>query len=147
MKKIDLGQTITILANIGVIGGILLLAYELRQNNNLMVAEAQFNRLSINVDQYTSRVEDAGLNELLLRAMEKEPLSPAEQARVEQFVMRALLVREWSFKVLPATEIPIERWLENTRALEEHRTVFERDKANLDPDFVRFMEENIVNER
>ena len=30
MKKIDLGQTISILANIGVIGGILLLAFELR---------------------------------------------------------------------------------------------------------------------
>jgi len=147
MKKIDLGQTIGILANIGVLGGILLLAYELRQNNNLMAAEARFNRLTINVDQYTSRIEGPGLNELLLRAMEKEPLSPAEQARVEQFVMRAQLIREWSFKELPRTEIPIERWRQNTRAIEQYRTVFERDRANLDPDFVRFMEENVVNER
>ena len=47
MKKIDLGQAITILANLGVIGGILLLAYELRQNNELIAAEGRFNRLTI----------------------------------------------------------------------------------------------------
>ncbi len=33
MKKLDLGQTITILANVGVIAGIVFLGYELRQNN------------------------------------------------------------------------------------------------------------------
>ena len=32
MKKIDLGQTIQILANVGVLAGILFLAFELRQN-------------------------------------------------------------------------------------------------------------------
>ena len=37
-KKIDLGQTIGILANAGVIAGIVLLGMELRQNNELVVA-------------------------------------------------------------------------------------------------------------
>ncbi len=46
MKKIDLGQTITILANVGVIAGIVFLAVELRQNNTLMAAQARFNQLS-----------------------------------------------------------------------------------------------------
>ena len=81
MKKIDLGQTITILANLGVIGGILLLAYELRQNNAFMGAQARFNRLSINVDQYSSRIVDAGLTEVHLKARQGERLSPVEQER------------------------------------------------------------------
>jgi len=34
MKRIDLGQTIQILANIGVIAGIVFLAIEVRQANN-----------------------------------------------------------------------------------------------------------------
>jgi len=38
MKKPDLGQTISILANIGVLIGILLLAYELRQNTEAIQA-------------------------------------------------------------------------------------------------------------
>ena len=65
MKKINLGQTITILANIGVIGGILLLAYELRQNNELLGSQNRFNRLVINVETYNTRIEDSSLAELL----------------------------------------------------------------------------------
>ena len=38
MKKIDLGQAIGILANVGVIAGIVFLGMELRQNNELVVA-------------------------------------------------------------------------------------------------------------
>ena len=41
MKKIDFGQTVTLIANIGVIGGIMMLAYELQQNNKLMEAAAR----------------------------------------------------------------------------------------------------------
>ena len=41
MKKIDLGQTITILANVGVIAGIVFLAFELRQNNTFLAEQAR----------------------------------------------------------------------------------------------------------
>ena len=39
MKKIDLGQAIGILANVGVIAGIVFLAVELRQNNELLATQ------------------------------------------------------------------------------------------------------------
>lgn len=41
MKKIELGQTVTILANVGVLVGILLLAYELNQNRQMMQAQTR----------------------------------------------------------------------------------------------------------
>ncbi len=40
MKKLDLSQTIGILANLGVIAGIVFLGVELRQNNDLLEADA-----------------------------------------------------------------------------------------------------------
>ena len=43
LKKIDLGQTITILANLGVIAGIVFLAFELRQNNSLLETQIRSN--------------------------------------------------------------------------------------------------------
>jgi hypothetical protein len=43
MKKIELGQTIGILANIGVIAGIVFLGYELRQNTSVALATASQN--------------------------------------------------------------------------------------------------------
>ena len=39
MKKIDLGQTITILANVGVIVGIVFLVVEIRQNTQQLTLE------------------------------------------------------------------------------------------------------------
>jgi len=41
MKKIDFGQAITVLANIGVLLGILLLVYELSQNRAMMEAQTR----------------------------------------------------------------------------------------------------------
>ena len=39
MKKIDVGQTMTILANLGVIIGIAFLAVEINQNNSQLAAQ------------------------------------------------------------------------------------------------------------
>jgi hypothetical protein len=44
MRKIDVGHTIQILANAGVIAGILFLAMELRQNNALLESQTHYNR-------------------------------------------------------------------------------------------------------
>ena len=144
MKKIDLGQMFHILANLGVLGGILLLAYELHQNNELMAVQARFNRLAINTENYTLRVENPDLAEAWKKAYGNEPLSSSERTLVEAFAMRVLLVREWSYKELPESEIPVERWKRNQNRVQQLRMVFEREKGDLDPGFVQFMEENVV---
>jgi hypothetical protein len=41
MTKVDVGQTIQILANVGVIAGIVFLGFELRQNNALLQEQAR----------------------------------------------------------------------------------------------------------
>jgi len=50
MKKIDLGQTLTILANVGVLAGILLLVFELNQNREMMRAQTRSELASSLVD-------------------------------------------------------------------------------------------------
>jgi hypothetical protein len=45
MKRIDLGQAISVPANLGVIAGIVFLALELQQNNELLGAEARATRV------------------------------------------------------------------------------------------------------
>jgi hypothetical protein len=39
MKKIDVGQSLTLLANVGVLAGLLLLVYELNQNREITKAQ------------------------------------------------------------------------------------------------------------
>ena len=86
MKKIDLGQTITILANLGVIGGIVFLAFEIRQNTAQMRAEAAY---SIHQDvqrMNESEYSDRNLVELLVRADEQyELLDAVDKHRVNAF--------------------------------------------------------------
>jgi len=46
MKKIEFGQAIAVFANIGVLVGILLLAYELNQNRQMMQTTSPVHRCS-----------------------------------------------------------------------------------------------------
>ena len=39
MKKLDFAQTASLLANLGVIAGIIFLGFELGQNNDLLAAQ------------------------------------------------------------------------------------------------------------
>ena len=65
MNKIDVGQTINILANIGVIAGIAFLAFELRQNTISARATA-FQQLGIATSEiWYSMARDRELNDLV----------------------------------------------------------------------------------
>ena len=56
MKKVDLGQTVTLLANIGVLVGIIIVAYEIRQSN----------RIATGTTAYELSRNFMGINELYL---------------------------------------------------------------------------------
>ena len=146
MDNDRLNRWLTLGANFGVIAGILLLAYELRQNNALVVAEARYNRLIVNTENYGRMAENREFAELWLKAADNEELSRSEQTRIDAFLVHAFLVREWSYKELPESELPIERWRRNNRQIGRYKIVWEREKLNFDAGFVQFMDENVVKE-
>jgi hypothetical protein len=146
MEKDRINRWLTLGANFGVIAGILLLVYELRQNNELMGAEARYNRLIVNTENYGRMADNPELAELWLKAIDNEELSRLEQTRIDAFLVHAFLVREWSYKELPETELPIERWRRNHRQVERYNIVWEREKSNFVPGFVQFMDANVVKE-
>ncbi len=149
MIKIDLGQTFRILANIGVIGGILLLAFELQQNNELMAAEARFNRLTMVVDAWRFTAEHGDLYELRERANNNEVLSRAEQIRVDASVMAVFVMLEWTFRELSkdSPEMNQVREVQRYTFANEASTskVWEARKNSFDPAFVQWMEQNVIN--
>jgi len=79
MKKIELGQLLTILANVGVIAGILLLAYELDQNRRMTQAQTR----SAVSDQLSNlvfeEINTPGMVDVVLKTQAGEPLTPREQ--------------------------------------------------------------------
>jgi len=145
VKKVDVGQAITVLANLGVIGGILLLAYELRQNNELMEAEARFNRLAVATENNDSIFENAELADLLLKDRSKAELTELERYRLDLLASRILLTREWTFRELRRSELPVARWRRATEGMPSMRAAYERNKGTYDPEFEEWFEENIIN--
>ena len=81
MKKLDLGQSIQILANIGVIAGIAFLAVQIRTNtatNRIAMYQASSeNWMQLNGELAT----DVGLTELLEKAFSGQTLDSIEYRR------------------------------------------------------------------
>lgn len=85
-KQINLGQVLTIGANLGVIAGILLLAFELNQNRALMQAQTRSD-ISQNFTQimFHFATEDR-VSDILFRGTAGEQLTEAEEIRFRQLV-------------------------------------------------------------
>jgi len=91
MKKIDLGQTISIVANIGVIAGIIFLGIELQQNNKLLRAEAIGSVLETRLDRQDRVLNGIDYAALLQRNAEQETLSPEDMIRMQASKARGLI--------------------------------------------------------
>ena len=82
MKKIDLGQTIGILANVGVLMGILLLVYELNQNRVMMEAQVRGAISDKLVELLIEQSSSPAVLAAELRAMNGDALTEVEARQV-----------------------------------------------------------------
>lgn len=84
MKQIDLTQAASVLANLGVIAGIIFLALELRQNQHLVMAQTrnEIARMGIELGQGNSEPDQASL---IVRRNQGQPLTPEERFRLNRW--------------------------------------------------------------
>jgi len=149
MKKIDLGQTIGMLANIGVVAGILFLAIELQQNNELMDAERRFNRLTIATGSLTLLATNselaaavAKLNDLSV-GIDNLDLTPGERTQLRGYYSRVIINEEWTYLELPGSELPVQEWkkLAQSRSWRFHWDAVNSSRGD---EFVGWMQRNIL---
>jgi len=93
LKKIDLGQTIGLFANLGVLVGILLLVYELNQNREMMKAQTRHEMSQGVVDLLLTEATNPELNRILNRGLSGEEITGAELERLE--IMMSAYFRYW----------------------------------------------------
>ena len=155
MKKPDLGQTIGVLANVGVVAGIIFLGFELQQNNELMASEARRGQLSIQMEGWGAVVGNPDIIPLFLKDRNGERLSVEETLRLDAFWMRNLVSSQWQYyerEQLVSDQFVIHQ-RKNFEAYPSLRKVWEGNsggstsagKDTLDLDFVEFMEQNVIN--
>jgi hypothetical protein len=153
MKNLDLGQSVEILANIGVIAGIIFLGLELQQNNELLDSQARQSRAN-GARELGSAIFNAetGLGELVVKARSDVALTQTEALRLETFLRSVLL--DWEFWYLDFADGTINEqelrfgdWGRqfNDVYSPEIAEIWEEARASSDPAFVQFMEEQVIN--
>ena len=152
MKKIDLGQMVTILANLGVILGIVFLALELQQNTASIRGATYQSMSDTAVNQFQGVAEDTELAVALVRTfmgVRRSDLSLEEWAKLIYFYLAFIHQLENSFNQHQAglvddsvfssygwnTAIP------NTPAFREYWFDFGRGVNTSSEEFIRFFEE------
>jgi hypothetical protein len=91
VKTFNLEKAVGVLANIGVIAGIIFLAVELQQNNRLLRNEAIGSVLETRMVRQELRLNNPGLNELIAKNRRGEALSDADRMNLNSWYVRALL--------------------------------------------------------
>lgn len=151
MKKIDVSQALAILANAGVIAGIIFLALELRQNNSLLEAQTSFAQFSVERERRTRLLENrAGLLEALLKARSGEELTRLERAQLTAHRLDILDSWLWQYREslvgrLDPRLLNLDNWQALWRQDEGLQDVYHRIFARRNADFDRYIEENVIN--
>ena len=136
-------------ANIGVIAGIVFLAIEMQQNNELLRAQASFNRFSVERYRRTQITENAGgLAEIVYKKFSGETLSGFEAFRHNVVVSDLLDSLRWQFTELQAGRLPdnymdLKDWRSIWRLMPELSVMMQSERENLDPEFIQYVIENI----
>ena len=152
MKKIELGQSISLLANVGVIIGIVFVGIELSQNNELMAGEARATRLAAVTQTWQILVENPEITVLLVSDRNGTALTEDQEVRLNAYWMRALLNIQWQHQELPEST----EWVNGMRRAFASYGSLSRTwqgvgpgaratgKDNFDADFVEFWEKNVL---
>ena len=152
MKKLDLGQVIGIVANVGVIAGIVLLAIELNQNNALLRNEARYNLHAARTEEIEQTVLNPELGDLWFKTAGGQTLTASERRRVSQMMLGRFVRWEWYYEqyrdgLIAQEVLPVQAWrtiLSDGPIILE---IWRQQSSLLTPDFVEWMEENVVSER
>jgi len=152
MKKLDIGQTISIFANIGVIAGIVFLGLELQQNNELMATAANAAKDERIEDLMEQIYSVPGLAEISLKAESGESLTESEQLMVRGFQLRTMygwlpVLRDYNagrLENLPPPEVWRATFNGELFGSSMHET-WEEMKYLFPPFFVQYMENNVTN--
>jgi len=152
MKNFDLGQTISILANIGVIAGIVFLGYELRQNNRLLQSEASIAYVEMRTSGLDAWASDRDTLTAMLQAWDGEELGRVEALSLDFNYWSVFVNWEWEYGqyregILQVLDQPPEsRW----RAVVDYyplmRDSWAKHKNSLSPEFVQYMEDAVLSE-
>ena len=128
----------------GVIATLGYLAFQIRQNTKQLGQEAQRTRAQAVRESWAAIGAHA---ELMVKDFDGEKLDAVEAVKMQAMWMVPLFGYQTSFLQLPRHEIEpmatvFRRFFETQQSI---RTAWAQNRAAFHPDFIRFMEETVIN--
>jgi len=158
MDRDKLNKWLTLTANLAVVAGIVFLAFELRQNNELLKAEIRTIRHNVRAADYLLPVEHEQYANALIKKRHGDSLTEYERLILNRTIAATLYNYQYVF-----TEYRLGRIEENSLPLDDWRAGLDgetssdpgywpdlreyweiRKNLDYDPAFVKWMDENIV---
>jgi hypothetical protein len=146
MEKLN--HWLTLIGNVGVIAGVFFLAYELQQNNELLVQESRYSMLQNSKDwvQFIAGSEEISA---LLYLDSNASLSELDTARRRGILIANLMAWQWEWEqsrsgLFGDTDLPVQGFRAFWKDFEIERN-WPQVRETLDPDFVVFMENEVAN--
>lgn len=139
-------------ANLGVLTGIFFLAYELRQNNYLLEAQAREAKLDRRTSFNLMVASNPDFARIRTKATQGEALTATELVQQEAFNRAVLASWEWQFNEykrgrLEFDDLAIPSWriaFMESGVGSGMTDTWSKWKTQAAPSFIEFMEENVV---
>ena len=154
MKKIDLGNLIQVFANVGVIVGIAFLAIEMQQNNALLEAQAGYVLAENRASNYDLLKTSPEFATFISKLAAGDELTPVEYWQERGLYMSFIVRFSWEYSEYRAGRLRVDQlptivWGrlfrgEGPLPTPAMRDVWEDVKFQFDPEFVRFIEGEVI---
>ena len=157
MKRLDLGQTINTLANIGVIAGIVFLALEVDQFQDQMEAQSNFNYYSALSNSLVQVSTSPFLSEVFAKLYAGDELTAAEEVAADNFIASIFEAWEYAWREYEAGRFDASRTTMRTIASDfnelrdgpfgsRFREHWDRGKGLREPGLVEFLERGVIDD-
>lgn len=141
------GMWLTLAANLGVVAGIVLLALEIKQNNELLVAQARMFGEENRMRDELLIMQNPELRTVIIKKNRSAETTPEEDLLFRVFQSTVLNGWQATWLEYRAGLIEIDGYAGRWRDLfwyQEYSERWQNTKHRYKPEFVAWMEENIV---
>lgn len=145
MRKVNWQTTIEVVGVTAVVVSLLLVVMEIRQNNNLMEAEARYNRLQASLQPNYIVAESSGISLAKVLLTPRSELEPEEQLVQSVMWHNTFRIDEWSFRELPRDELPLEDW-RRVMTLPGAQETWDERSNTYDIEFALWFRENVIDQ-
>ena len=142
MKNITLRGIVETAGIISVVASLIFVGMQLRQDQDIALANQYHARAETSISNYRSRMESEAYVSAFakIRAGDQADLTPEEDLRLTFHMRRSMTNMQWAFGERTRAQLPLENWL---RQLSEpyRRNYWESEKDTFDPEFVEFLDD------